>query len=382
MYITDQKQLKQFVERAKKSPILAVDTEFLREKTYWPRLCLIQLATEEESVAVDPFRVKDLSPLAELFVDEGIVKLFHAAGQDMELVVHEMGVIPKPVFDTQIAASLLGDMLQIGYGSLVLNECNVKLKKADSFTDWSRRPLTDSQIQYALDDVIYLPRIYRSMKARLEKLGRLSWLDRDFEELCDPERYKVDPYERFKRLKRVNQLTQRQLSAAREVAAWRETAAMKRNIPRKWILTDEQVVEICKREPRTLDELFMVRGVSNALKTDDARRALAACRQGLDAPEEEWPELNKSFKSEPNVDPQVDLLYSLVKIRAKEAGVAFGVLASHADLAKVVRGHYDEVDVLKGWRRHLVGEELLALMRGEIMLGIEDGMLKVTKRRS
>lgn len=380
MYITDRKQLKEFADRAKRSAVLAVDTEFLREKTYWPRLCLIQLATEEESVVVDPFRVKDLSDLAELFVDERIVKLFHAAGQDMELIVHEMGVVPKPVFDTQIAASLLGDMLQIGYGSLVLNECNVKLKKADSFTDWSRRPLTDSQIQYALDDVIYLPRIYRSMKERLEKLGRLSWLDRDFEELSDPERYKVDPYERFKRLKRVNQLTPQQLSAAREVAAWRETQAMKRNIPRKWVVTDEQIVEICKREPRTLDELFMVRGVSNTLKTDDARRVLAACKQGLDTPEDAWPELNKSYKSEPNVDPQVDLLYSLVKVRAKEAGVAFGVLASHADLAKLVRGHYEEVDILKGWRRHLVGEELLALMRGEILLGIEDGVLKVTDR--
>lgn len=380
MYITDRKQLKEFADRAKRSAVLAVDTEFLREKTYWPRLCLIQLATEEESVVVDSFRVKDLSDLAELFVDERIVKLFHAAGQDMELIVHEMGVVPKPVFDTQIAASLLGDMLQIGYGSLVLNECNVKLKKADSFTDWSRRPLTDSQIQYALDDVIYLPRIYRSMKERLEKLGRLSWLDRDFEELSDPERYKVDPYERFKRLKRVNQLTPQQLSAAREVAAWRETQAMKRNIPRKWVVTDEQIVEICKREPRTLDELFMVRGVSNTLKTDDARRVLAACKQGLDAPEDAWPELNKSYKSEPNVDPQVDLLYSLVKVRAKEAGVAFGVLASHADLAKLVRGHYEEVDILKGWRRHLVGEELLALMRGEILLGIEDGVLKVTDR--
>ena len=380
MYITDRKQLKEFADRAKRSAVLAVDTEFLREKTYWPRLCLIQLATEEESVVVDPFRVKDLSDLAELFVDERIVKLFHAAGQDMELIVHEMGVVPKPVFDTQIAASLLGDMLQIGYGSLVLNECNVKLKKADSFTDWSRRPLTDSQIQYALDDVIYLPRIYRSMKERLEKLGRLSWLDRDFEELSDPERYKVDPYERFKRLKRVNQLTPQQLSAARKVAAWRETQAMKRNIPRKWVVTDEQIVEICKREPRTLDELFMVRGVSNTLKTDDARRVLAACKQGLDAPEDAWPELNKSYKSEPNVDPQVDLLYSLGKVRAKEAGVAFGVLASHADLAKLVRGHYEEVDILKGWRRHLVGEELLALMRGEILLGIEDGVLKVTDR--
>ncbi|MDO5042009.1 MAG: ribonuclease D [Slackia sp.] len=380
MYITDQRQLKEFVSRAKTSPILAVDTEFLREKTYWPKLCLIQLATEEESVAVDPFRVKDLSALADLFVDEKIVKLFHAAGQDMELIAHEMGVIPRPVFDTQIAASLLGDTLQIGYGSLVMNECNVKLKKADSFTDWSRRPLTDSQLEYALDDVIYLPRIYHSMKARLEQLGRLSWLDPDFEELCDPERYRVDPYERFKRLKRVNQLTPRQLSAAREVAAWREEAAMKRNVPRKWILTDEQIVEVCKREPRSLDELFMVRGVSNALKTDDARRVLAACKQGLDAPEEAWPELNKAFKSEPNVDPQVDLLYSLVKVRAKEAGVAFGVLASHADLAKLVRGHYDEVDILKGWRRHLVGEELLRLMRGEIVLGIEEGVLKVTDR--
>lgn len=380
MYITDQKQLKEFAARAKTSPILAVDTEFLREKTYWPKLCLIQLATEEESVAVDPFRVKDLSALAELFADERIVKLFHAAGQDMELIAHEMGVIAHPVFDTQIAASLLGDTLQIGYGSLVLNECGVKLKKADSFTDWSRRPLTDSQLEYALDDVIYLPRIYRSMKARLEELGRLSWLDPDFEELCDPERYKVDPYERFKRLKRVNQLTPQQLSAAREVAAWREELAMKRNVPRKWILTDEQIVEVCKREPRSLDELFMVRGVSNALKTDDARRVLAACKRGLDAPEEAWPELNKPYKSEPNVDPQVDLLYSLVKIRAKEAGVAFGVLASHADLAKLVRGHYDEVDVLKGWRRHLVGEELLRLMQGEIMLGIEEGMLKVTDR--
>lgn len=380
MYITDRKQLKEFVARAKTSPVLAVDTEFLREKTYWPKLCLIQLATDDESVAVDPFRVGDLSLLAELFSDDGIVKLFHAAGQDMELIVHEMGVIPKPVFDTQIAASLLGDMLQIGYGSLVLNECNVKLKKADSFTDWSRRPLSESQIKYALDDVIYLPRIYRSMKARLEKLGRLSWLDCDFEELCDPARYEVDPFDRFKRLKRVNQLSPRQLSAAREVAAWRETTAMKRNVPRKWILTDEQVVEICKREPRSLDELFMVRGVSNALKPDDARRVLAACKQGLDAPENIWPQLNRSFKSEPNVDAQVDLLYSLVKVRAKEAGVAFGVLASHADLAKLARGHYDEADVLKGWRRHLVGEELLRLMRGEIMLGIEGGVLKVTDR--
>ncbi len=377
MYITDQRQLKEFVAHAKNSPILAVDTEFLREKTYWPKLCLIQLATEDVSVAVDPFRVKDLSPLADLFTDENILKLFHAAGQDMELIHHVLGVVPKPVFDTQIAAALLGDTLQVGYGTLILNECGVKLKKADSFTDWSRRPLTDSQIEYALDDVIYLPIAYRSMKRKLEDLGRLSWLDRDFVELTDEARYIVDPYDRFRRLKRVNQLSPRQLSAAREIAAWRENAAMKRDIPRKWVITDEQIVEICKREPRTLDELFMVRGVNNALRTDEARRLLAACKEGLDAPEESWPELPRSPKSEPNVDPQVDLMFSLVKIRAKEAGVAFAVLTSHAELAKLVRGHTEGLDVLKGWRRHIVGEELLALTRGEIALGIEDGMLKV-----
>lgn len=378
MYITSQKQLAEFIEHARSCSVLAVDTEFLREKTYWPRLCLIQLGTEERSVAVDPFRVRDLSPLAELFTDERITKLFHAATQDMELIHHELGVIPRPVFDTQIAASLLGGNLQIGYGALVMNECGVKLKKADSFTDWSRRPLTDSQIEYALDDVIYLPQLYRTMKAKLEALGRLAWLTPDFEDLCDEGRYVPDPQARFLRLKRVNQLSRKQLAIARNVAAWREKTAMRRNVPRKWTLTDEQIVEICKREPRTLDDLFMVRGVSNALRMEEARSVLGACIDAMNLPEEEWPELPKPPKNEPNVDPQIDLLHSLVKLRARENDVAFGVLASHDDLAKIARGHTEDVDVLRGWRRHLVGEELLALARGEIALTIEDGLLKVT----
>lgn len=175
----------------------------------------------------------------------------------MELIVHALGVVPKPSSTPRLLASLLGDTLQIGYGALVMSECGVRLKKADSFTDWSRRPLTDSQIEYALDDVIYLPVLYRSMKKKLEELGRLSWLDRDFDDLSDIRRYTVDPRTRFKRLKRVNQLSSKQLSAAREIAAWREELAMKRNIPRKWILSDEQVIEICKREPRSLDNMFM-----------------------------------------------------------------------------------------------------------------------------
>lgn len=380
MYITDQSQLEEFIEHASHCEVLAVDTEFIREKTYWPRLCLLQLGTEERSVAVDPFRVRDLRPLVRLFEDESIVKLFHAAHQDLELLYRELGVLPRPVFDTQIAASLLGDTLQIGYGALVLAECGVKLKKSDSFTDWSRRPLTESQIQYALDDVVYLPGLYHILKGKLESLGRLSWLAPDFEELSDESRYVEDPYTRFTRLKRVNQLSRRQLCIARLLAAWREMQAMKRDIPRKWILTDEQLVEICKREPRTLEQLFMVRGVSSTLGMSDSRRVLGICIKALDTPESEWPELPRpSGKNEPNVDAQVDLLSALVKLRARENGIAFAVLASHADLAKIARGHTDDLDVLKGWRRAIVGEDLLAMMRGETALAIEDGQLRIVK---
>lgn len=378
MYITTRRQLEQFIDRARVSELLAIDTEFLREKTYWPKLCLIQMATEKESVAIDPFAFDDLSPLKELFTNKKITKLFHAASQDLEIIHHELGVLPEPVFDTQIAASLLGGTLQMGYGALVMSECGVKLKKADSFTDWSRRPLADSQIEYALDDVRYLPPMYRSMVAELESLGRLHWLDNDFAELSNPAKYEIDPYSRWRRLRRVNQLSRRQLSAAREIAAWREKTAMKRNIPRKWICSDEQIVEACKREPRTLDDLFMVRGIRGALKMDDARSVLKACIAGLDAPSESWPDLSKPSKNEQNVDAQVDLLLSLVKMRAKESGVAFGVLASHDDLTKIARGHYGETDVLKGWRRDLVGNDLLALSQGKIALTIEDGMMKVT----
>ena len=379
MYITDQNQLEDFVNHARTSDLLAVDTEFIREKTYWPRLCLIQLGTEQRSVAIDPFRVHDLRPLISLFENENIVKLFHAARQDIELIYHELGMVPKPVFDTQIAASLLGDTLQIGYGSLVLSECGIKLRKADSFTDWSQRPLTESQIHYALDDVMYLPKLYRSLTSKLESLGRLSWLAPDFAELSDESRYVEHPDERYKRIKRVNQLSRRQLNVARALASWRELTAMKRNIPRKWVLSDEQVVEICKREPRALDQLFMVRGVSSALSMPDARKVLALCIKALNAPENEWPELPRHIdKNEPSVDAQVDLMNSLVKLRAHEHGIASAVLASHADLVKIARAHYDDVDVLKGWRRSIVGDDLLALMHGDIAMGLdESGALKI-----
>ena len=379
MYIATQENLAAFVERARSSSVLAIDTEFLREKTYYAKLCLLQMATDDEVVIVDPFEMDDLSVLAPLLTDERIVKLFHAAGQDLEIILREVGVLPRPVFDTQIAAALLGHTQQIGYAALVHAECGVSLKKIDSFTDWSRRPLSASQRDYAADDVVYLPRLYAGMRAALEEKGRLHWLDHDFEELSDPARYEANERERFRRLKRVSQLSRRQLSAAREVAAWRELEAQRRDVPRKWVVTDEQIVEACKREARTIDELFMVRGLSDRLSTKDARAVVSLISSALSAPPDTWPELDRCGKSEPNVDAELDLMSALVRLRAKENGIAFPTLASHDDLARVARGYREGVDLLRGWRRAIVGEELLELLDGRLALSL-DGGLKVERR--
>ena len=372
MYIDSQAKLEAFVSRAMSAEVLAIDTEFLREKTFYPKLCLLQMATDEETVIVDPFAIDDLKAIVPLLLNESIVKLFHAGHQDLEILLFDVGCLPHPIFDTQVAAALLGQTQQIGYSSLVHSVCGVKLKKLDSFTDWSLRPLSESQISYAEEDVIYLPEMYRTVKTQLAEKGRLSWLDKDFEEMTHPESYIDDERDRFRRLKHVAQLSRRQMAAAREMAAWREITARSRNIPRKWVMTDEQIVEACKREPRTIDDLFMVRGMRDKLTTRDARKLIELVVSALDSAPATWPELAQSGKSERNVDAQVDLLMSIVRLRARENDIAVPTLASHADLVSIARGHTEGVDIMKGWRRDIVGKELLDLLEGRLVLAIED----------
>ena len=377
MYIASQSELEAFVQRATTSSVLAVDTEFLREKTYYPKLCLMQLATDDEVAVVDPFEVDNLTVLKSLFEDEGIVKLFHAGRQDIEIIIYDIGCVPKPVFDTQTAAALLGQAQQIGYAALVNSLCGVRLRKADSFTDWSARPLSSSQIEYAKDDVVYLPKMYASMLASLKEKGRLSWLDDEFAEMSDMGNYIEDERERFRRLKHSSQLSRRQMAAAREVAAWREIEARKRNVPRKWVLTDEQIVEACRRESRKIDDLFMVRGVRERLTTRDARDVVELMSAALDSAPDTWPESLAAGKSEPNVDAQVDLLMSIARIRARENGVAVPTLASHSDLVAIARGHRKGIDLLKGWRYELLGKELVSFMNGDLALSIDRGKVVV-----
>lgn len=380
MYISTREELRAFIERASLCDVIAIDTEFLREKTYYPKLCLLQLATNDEVAIVDPFKVGSLTILAPLLENPAIVKLFHSGSQDIEILFHETGVVPAPLFDTQVAAALLGHTSQIGYAALVKSICGVNLKKADSYTDWSLRPLSESQLSYAAEDVVYLLQMYRPIVEKLEQAGRLDWLTGEFEEMQNPKRYAIDPRSRFRHLKRNAQLNRRQLSAARELAAWREERAIKHDIPRKWVLTDEQIVEACKRESRTIDDLYLIRGMREKLPTKDAREVVALLVVGLDAPEETWPKTIRSEHNEKNVDIEVELMGALLKLRAKEQGIAPQVLASSSDLSALARGYYEESGLTHGWKKRIIGDELIDLLEGRICLSIQDGNLNVLRK--
>ena len=379
MLVESDEQLKDFLKICKKSPYLAIDTEFLREKTYYAKLCLIQVATKDAVAIIDPFKISDLTVMAPVLTDEAIVKIFHASSQDIEILYHETGVVPKPVFDTQVAAALLGKSQQASYAALVQSFCHVTLPKKDSFTDWSRRPLSPSQVEYAADDVTYLPCIYNDMVSELTEKGRLSWLDDAFAEISNPKKYEVDPRMRYRKLKRINQLSPRQMAAAREFAAWREERAQKLNIPRKWVVSDEQIVEACRREPQSIDELYMVRGLRESLKAGDARRVMQLIKKGLNCPEEDLPSMNANQRSEANVDIAVDLMNALVRLRARENKIAPQTLAPHSELMKLARGHDEDCELLKGWRYHVVGKELSELLEGKFLLRLDDGNLKIIR---
>ncbi len=378
-YIEDENALIAFVDGAHASTTLALDTEFLREKTYYPKLCLIQAATDDGIWIIDPLAVKDLSPLGELLEDESIMKVFHAATQDIEILLRVTGSVPWPLFDTQVAAALLGYSHQVGLAQLVGSICGVTLKKSDSFTDWARRPLSASQLEYASGDVTFLPELFECMRAMLEEKGRLEWLEPDFKELANADNYTVDPRERFRHLKRGNQLSRRQLGGAREVAAWREKRAQETDTPRKWVLSDEQIVEACRKETRTIDELFLIRGMREKLSTKDAREVVALLVKGFALPEEELPSLDRPNASEPNVDSALDLMLALTRAVARDNDIAMQTLASSSDLTNLARGHIQESGLMKGWRRTLIGEKLMRLLDGKLAMRLEEGELKIDK---
>ncbi|MBQ9058869.1 MAG: ribonuclease D [Atopobiaceae bacterium] len=375
MYISDSENLARFCELARQQKLLAVDTEFLREKTYYPKLCLIQLAVDDEVAIVDPLVIDSLEPLAALFADEDITKVFHACTQDLEVIEHELGVVPVGIFDTQVAAAFLGKRMQMGYGALVYAYLTIDLEKSQSLTDWSKRPLDDDQLAYAADDVRYLCQIYRMMHDELVKLGRLSWLYSEEQPMLDPARFAHIPEQAYLSLRRSGSLTRRQLAIARELCAWRERTAQKRNIPRKWVASDEVIVELCRAIPKNIEKLKRIRGTEH-ISRRDAHDMVYAIGLGLGSPQDQYPRAQKAAHSTPDLESVVDLMYALLRLISEESGLASQLIANRQDLLEYVVDK-SRSRINHGWRKELVGSKLDLLLEGHTALTVKDGKVEL-----
>ncbi len=379
MYINSQEELDNFINKCSNATFLTIDTEFLREKTYYPKLCLIQIATEDQEVIIDPLANLDIKALTPLFTDPKITKVFHAGDQDRAILYNALGAIVRPIFDTQRAVMLLGLPQQLSLSGIVKHFCGVNLKKGESFSDWSQRPLTEKQLIYAMDDVHYLPQIYSRIMDELSNAGRLSWLKEDLRDMEENESYTLDVYDTWKRLKGANGLRGKQLAVVRQVCAWRELTAQKLDIPRKWILSDEFLSEISKKMPGSVSELYEIRGVKERVNTRLAQEIVAAIDRGKKTPESEWPQRDQQVTNTTGISSIIDMLSALLHHRSQELQVASMFLTNHDELVRLAAGQRSGLGILKGWRRELLGEELLMLLEGKVTLSVEGRELKVTR---
>ncbi|HEB95887.1 MAG TPA: ribonuclease D [Sedimenticola thiotaurini] len=360
------------------SPWLALDTEFMREKTYSARLCLLQLHNGEVSAGIDPLALEDLGPLLGILYDPGVVKVFHAGRQDLEIFQQLWGRLPSPLFDTQLAAAMLGLGDQIGYGNLVQQLLGRELEKGHTRTDWCRRPLEPAQLRYALDDVIYLGQIYQVLERRLREQGRLEWLQEEFALLADPATYRIDPRQMWRRVKGQQRLKGVQLAVLQELAAWREEQAIRSDRPRRWILKDEVLLELARRQPAKRSELQRIRGLEEGTIKRHGERLLALIAEARQRPREQWPVLQRPPpRLSPEQEAMVDLLMAGLRLLAEEAGITPSAIAGRRDLERLAAGDSDGLELLRGWRRRVAGTALQQIMTGERALRVEDGRLRL-----
>ena len=379
--ITKSDDLKGLVGRLSQQSFVAVDTEFMRENTYWPELCLIQVASTEEAAAIDPKADMELEPLLDLFVrNEEVLKVFHAGGQDLEIIHNLTGKVPHPLFDTQIAAMALGHGEQIGYSNLIESLLGHSLDKGARFTDWSRRPLDKRQIDYAIADVTHLSTVFPRMVDKLRKTGRGAWLDEEMERLANPANFALAPEDAWKRLKLPNR-NPALLGRLKALAAWRETEARSKNLPRGRIIKDDTLTEIVLHPPKTQEDLGRIRGLSAGWKNNDiGARLMTALHAAKPLEPGEVPDREPR---RPGLTKDAvlvgDLLKLLLKIRAKETGVAARLIARSDDLEALAAGVRKNLNILSGWRYEQFGKDALDLVEGRLAFAIENGKLKMSR---
>lgn len=365
MFISDSDSLATFCDALGDAPYIAVDTEFIRERTYYAQLALIQVAHGPHAAAIDPLaEAMDLTPLQRLFAKEGMVKVFHSGTEDLELLLQAFGDLPCPLFDTQVAASLCGNEAQIGYARLVQQRLGVTLDKASQRTDWSRRPLSRVQLDYALADVTHLCTLYEQLVVELADRGRSDWIDEEMTTMGTRSRYEVDPQEAWRRL-RIRRPTGRSLAILRELAAWRETRAQMRDLPRPWVLKNEAVVQIAEAAPTTREALLGLSTVQRmGSRWRDAEPVLTVVKRALELPESEWPDLPDRLKTSAQ-DKLLTRLRKLLKERCEKAEVVPAIVATRRDLELLVAQDEPDIAAMRGWRRQLFGDDALALKRGK-----------------
>ena len=379
--ITTTEALTELCARLAQSEFVCVDTEFMRENTYWPELCLVQIADENEAAAIDPLAPDiDLKPLLDLLVEnEEVLKVFHAGGQDVEIVYNLTGKTPHPIFDTQIAMMAVSQSEQIGYSNLVESWLGFTVDKGARFTDWSRRPLTERQIDYAIGDVTHLAKIFPRLLKKLIKTGRGAWLDAEMDKLADPANYANDSGQAWKRIRSTGR-NLGVLGRLKALAAWREGEAQHKNIPRGRIMRDETLADLASHPPKNQGDLAKVRGLSNAWKDNDiGKRLLKVIEKAEPLHKDELPERGTPGAPLGKEGALVaDLLKLLLKIRAREIDVAARLLTRSDEMESLAAGVRD-LPVLRGWRYDVFGKDALALVEGKMAFAVKHGRLAMTR---
>jgi ribonuclease D len=371
--ITDTKTLSDTCARLARHPFVTVDTEFLRESTYYPKLCVLQMASVDESVVVDALAPQiELGPLFDLLADQQVVKVFHAARQDIEICWHEAQMIPAPLFDTQVAAMVLGYGDSISYDQLVHRITGDTLDKSSRFTDWTRRPLSDAQLTYAISDVTHLRDVYVKLSTDLTKQGRADWLHDEMRVLTSPETYRMEPQHAWERLKaRVRK--PKELAVLIEVAAWREREAQTRDVPRSRVLKDDVIGDIAIQAPTTIERLAGLRSLPKGFERSKWGEAIIeAVKAGLARDPKTLPRFERA-RAAANGQATVELLKVLLRMTSEKHGVAAKVIATVDDLDRIAADDQADVPALSGWRRELFGEKAIALKHGKLALAVEKG---------
>jgi ribonuclease D len=376
--VTQTEQLEVLCNRLSQHPYITIDTEFLRESTFWPILCLVQIASSDESAIIDPLaKGISLKPLFTLLQDKNVLKVFHAGRQDLEIFHHLSGDVPTPIFDTQVAAMVCGYGESVGYDTLVSSVAGVHIDKSSRFTDWSRRPLSDRQLEYAMADVTHLRSVYHKLSEQLDSTNRTSWLTSEMKILEAPETYFVPPENAWKRIKSRNNKP-RFLGILQAIAAWRERQAHVQDIPRNRVLRDEALLEIASNPPKDAEKLSHVRGIGKKFSEGKMGASLLeAIAEGQALPQDQCPVVEHRKPPQKGLGPLTELLKVLLKLRCEENGVAAKLVCNSADLEKIAADDNADVPALKGWRKEVFGKDALALKSGKVAFTIADNKIRI-----